>query len=275
MYSFYADESGMSQKKSDYDKEQPILVVAGILIDVNKITKVIQVVDAVLKDIINDNLRNPVPEMKFSQIRNKKPYTGAFPDEKDRISLFTRIIKKFQKELEFKVFYCAIDNKVFFTLKEKNTLLKNYLKHPYLCASYKVISELEHLKTKTNHNYHNTFLFFDQQSKFQKDLAELITHPLHLNHGFQILIDTIYFGDSKHAKIIQIADLMAGMIRCYLMKRDKDKDWARGIQKLIPNLNIIKEDCFQTELELKDIYTKEEHFKVELKDIYTKIEITL
>jgi len=144
MYTFYADESGFS-KWDKLDKNQPILVVSGILICIDTVTKAVKVFDTVLKDMINVKLPYPVSEMKFSAIRNKSPYREGFPILKNRIALFTKIIKKFQQELEFKVFYCAIDSKAFYNLKKTNTLLKTHLTHPYLCASYKVISELEHL----------------------------------------------------------------------------------------------------------------------------------
>lgn len=135
MYAFYADESGFS-KSNKFEENQPILVVAGILVDFEKLPKAVDVFDTILS-VVNSKLSFPVRELKFSDIRNKHPYRLDLPTIEERADLLHLIFTTFQSEINFKLFYCAIDNDVFSRIYRSEATLRNQLKHPYLCASYK------------------------------------------------------------------------------------------------------------------------------------------
>lgn len=213
MYALYADESGFS-KANKYETEQPVLVVAGILIDFSKLTKAISVFDEILLEV-NAKLSRPVPELRFSEIRNKEPFRTSLPEVEERANLLEYVLIKFQEEIDFKIFYCAIDNETYYKYKRTEPILRNNLKHPYLCAAYKVLSQMELCQIPKKKNKGKTFVVFDEQNQFQGQIEALIQQPLHLPRFAQIF-DSAYFGKSHYSKIIQIADLIAGTIRYFL-----------------------------------------------------------
>ncbi len=118
MYIFYADESGFS-KGGKLEPEQPITVFAGILLDRTKLFKAIKTFDSILVSI-NKDIDNKIKELKFNDIKQGKfPYSKNFPTVDDKTNLLQNIITKFEEEISFKVFYCAIDDKSFFDAKKR------------------------------------------------------------------------------------------------------------------------------------------------------------
>ncbi|HRI60525.1 MAG TPA: DUF3800 domain-containing protein [Saprospiraceae bacterium] len=258
MYAFYADESGFS-KANKYEPEQPVLVVAGILIDFSKLQKALNVFDEILLDV-NAKLSKPVRELKFSEIRNKEPFRTDLPKVEERADLLESILLGFQEEIDFKIFYCAIDNQEYYRVKRSEAILRNNLTHPYLCAAYKILSQLELCQTPKKRNKGKTFVVLDEQNQYQEKIETLIQQPLHLQ-TFEQIFDTAYFGKSHYSKIIQIADLIAGTIRYYFVrtnvgKTPADDHWTKRIegiiQKIVPD--IIRKNCFTGEL--RDVYAK-------------------
>jgi Protein of unknown function (DUF3800) len=256
MYAFYADESGFS-KSTKFEIDQPILVVVGILIDTSKLRKAIEVFDDILLKV-NALLNTSVQELKFTEIRNKYPYKIDLPKVEERADLLENIILDFQKEIDFKVFYCAIDNQRYFNARKTEELLKKRLKHPYLCASYKILSQLDKHQAPKPRNKGKTFVIFDEQNQYQNDIEELVHQPLHIQK-FSEIFDTTYFGKSHYSKLIQIADLIAGTIRYYLTqlkqgKTPKTDYWVERIEAIIQKIapNVVQKDCFANEL--KTVY---------------------
>jgi hypothetical protein len=253
MYAFYADESGFS-KSNKFEDNQPILVVAGILVDSAKLKKALDVFDTILY-AVNSKLSFPVKELKFSDIRNKNPYRIDLPTVEERADLLHWIFTQFQSEINFKLFYCAVDNDVFFKIQRGEATLRNQLKHPYLCAAYKVLSQLDRNQAFLKNNEGNTFVILDEQNQFQDKIEQLIESPIHRT-DFNEIFDTTYFGKSQYSKLIQIADLSAGLIRYYLLRRQEGVAdyWFERMESILENLkpNIIHNECFDKPL--LDVY---------------------
>jgi hypothetical protein len=258
MYAFYADESGFS-KSGKFESEQPILVVAGVLVDVTKLRKAVEVFDNIL-DLVNSKLSKPVKELKFSDIRNKNPYRIDIPKLEDRADLLHDIVIQFQKEITFKLLYSAIDNDAFFKTKATKPALLSQINHPYLCASFKILSQLNKKQSTLRNNKGKTFVIFDEQNQYQEKIEQLIEKPLHKT-SFSAIFDTAYFGKSQYSKLIQIADLSAGLIRYYLLRRQQGSTdyWFTRMEGMIATLkpNIIHAECFSNsapETELRNLY---------------------
>lgn len=260
MYIFYADESGFS-KGSKLEPEQPITVFAGILLDRTKLFKAIKTFDSILASV-NKNIENKIGELKFNDIKQGKfPYSKNFPKVDDKIKLLQKIIKEFEEEISFKVFYSAIDDKSFFEAKKGKQPFTDTLTHPYLAAAYRVISQIEHFQQSKKSNKGKTFMILDEQNNFQANIEELVTKPIHKAEFTQI-IDTTYFGKSHYSKLIQIADLIAGILRYHL--------WCKHFKK--ENNHFISCIGEINEL-LQKITVSRECFKGDLKDLYSRIEI--
>jgi hypothetical protein len=258
MYAFYADESGFSKQSHKFEVEQPVLVVLGILIDISKLRKAIDVFDNILTRV-NALVSYPVTELKFTDIRNKKPFKDDLPTIDERANLLSSIIEDFQSEISFKIFYCAIDNELFFKAKKTESILKDSLKHPYIAASYKILSQLDRNQAPKKSNKGKTFVIFDEQNQYQENIETLVASPLHISK-FSEIFDTSYFGKSHYSKLIQIADLLAGTFRYYLtqIKANKTIDtdhWTKRISEIIEKMkpHIIHKECFNGST-LKELY---------------------
>ena len=261
MYIFYADESGFS-KGGKLEPNQPITVFAGVLIDRTKLFKALRIFDDILAYVNKDGASN-LTELKFSDIKQAKhPYRVNFPKVDDKADLLEKIITDFQHEISFKVFYSAINDRAFFALKKSNAPFVNRLSHPYLAAAYRVISQIQSVQQKKRNNKGKTFFILDEQSKFQTSIEELVARPIHIDK-FSEVIDTAYFGKSHYSRLLQIADLIAGIVRFHLTNLHLNKPKKHfnkrvgGIFNLIVQNTVFKE-CFQGDLiELyRDIETK-------------------
>lgn len=242
MYIFYTDESGFS-KGNDLEKEQPVTVVAGVLIDLTKLPKAIRIFDKTLEKINQGNHEKPITELKFSDIRQGKGvFKKNFPKIEARADLLKSVMEEFEREIAFKIFYTAILDEKFIETKKQNRHLKQELHHPYLCAAYRVLAALDKHQSAKSNNKGKTFVIFDEQNNFQDSLEKLVSMPIHRG-AFQQIIDTVYFGKSQHSKLIQIADLIAGILRYYFWRvhtKKTDDYWFVRIQELI---TLIKKKC--------------------------------
>lgn len=257
MYAFYADESGFSKSKR-YEPTQPILVTAGILIDFNKLQKAIQEFDKLLA-YVNSKLPHPVKELKLSGIRNKnRTYRIALPKIEDRADLIEKIVFDFQRNVNIKIIYCAIDNQKYYNIGKTDTLPIDKLKHPYLCGCYKMLCRLNKNQATYSNGEGNIFVVLDEQNLYQNDIEELIENPIH-GEQFTEIFDTAYFGKSHYSKLIQMADLIVGIFRYYLTKikqgHTPETDyWVLRFAKIIEGLrkDIIHDECFDGSI--KDLY---------------------
>ncbi len=186
--------------------------------------------------------------MKFSDFRsNSHPYKRNFPSAEARCDLLETIISEFKKEISFTVFYSAICDADFYRERRSDSRITDRLGHPYLAAAYRVLSRVEFENRTMKNNKGNTFVVWDQQI-YQEKLEALIADPLHLTRFTQI-IDTAYFGNSHHSKLIQIADLLAGIPRYHCVcehTRKPKKYFDERIAALVPTIlqAAVARECF-------------------------------
>lgn len=251
MYVFYGDESGFS-KGVRLEPEQPITVYAGVLIDRTKLNKAIATFDGILESI-NNGIAQKVTELKFNDIKQGKyPYSVNFPKVDDKADLLERIITDFQREISFKIFYSAICDELFLQEKKNGDTNAIKLHHPYTAACYRVLSRIEQTQAVKRNNKGNTFVVLDEQHTLQKQIESLIQSPLHIPKFTQI-IDTAYFGKSEYSKLIQIADLIVGIIRFHYccIHMDKPRNhFTQRIEKIYTHIqgNAIVRECYAGDL---------------------------
>ena len=253
MYALYADESGFS-KSNQFEKEQPVLVVAGLLIDFTRLRKALDVFDTILMEV-NSKLKFPVNELKFSAIRNKHPFIMQLPKIDERADLLENILLTFKQEIDFKIIYSAIDSELYHKTKRNEPVFRNNLTHHYLVAAYHLLAQLEKHQSAKPKNKGKTFVVFDEQEQFQNRLESLVNQPLHVEKFSQIF-DTVYFGKSHYSKLVQMADLVAGAIRYYLSRlkagyTPENDHWIARIDGILEQLapNIVQANCFNGQLE--------------------------
>jgi hypothetical protein len=173
MYVFYADESGFS-KGGNLEADQPITVVAGVLIDLTKLPKAIRIFDKTLDIINRGNPEKSITELKFSDIRQGKGvFRKNFPKIEARADLLKSVMEEFEHEIAFKIFYTAVVDEKFIEAKKNETYskyVKQGLHHSYLCAAYRVLTLLEKYQCAKKKNKGKTFVIFDEQNNFQDSL---------------------------------------------------------------------------------------------------------
>lgn len=264
MYVFYGDESGFS-KGWGFEAAQPITVYAGILVDLTKLRKAIQTHDEIIEEI-NESSQIPIRELKFTDFKecSKEPYKSKYHNVENRCDLLSRIVTTFQSEINFKLIYSAIHDDTFLKIKRAGLPKEAVrLTHPFLAAAYRVISRIEHIQQSKPKNKGNTFVILDEQNAFQEEFENLVVYPIHKNKFTQI-IDTAYFGKSHHSKLIQITDLMAGIIRYHLTAVEKGVNVTYFHTRMAELFSTLHGGCVATEC-----------FADELKRFYGKIEIKI
>jgi len=229
MYIFYADESGFS-KSTKFEKEQPVIVVGGILVNLVKLNKALTVYDSIISKI-NRKLPDDkeLRELKFTRIKDgRNVIKSGFPKVIDRSDLLNEIFKKFLTEIPgLKIFYSAIDQEKYYQLKRINNIIKSEFPHSYLFAGYRIMAQTELFLTGKKNNKGKSFMVFDEQNKYQSNLEKLHAYPVH-QKSYTEIID-IYFGKSHYSKLIQIADLIVGMIRYYHFRMLEGKMMTDGV----------------------------------------------
>jgi hypothetical protein len=258
MYVFYGDESGFS-KGGNLEPQQPITVYAGILIDLTKLNKAVNTFDEILASI-NESIPDKIRELKFRDIKQSRyPYSAGYRTVDSKADLLEEIITRFQNDISFKIFYSAISYEDYFKQKKANAPHTDRLRHPYLAAAYRVISRIEHELKPLKNNRGHTFVIMDEQNEFQSDIEKLIANPIHLSRFTQI-IDTAYFGKSHYSKLIQIADLIAGIIRfhsCSLHLNKTKVHFEHRIENIFGIIqgNSIAKECFENGSGLEILYS--------------------
>lgn len=181
----------------------------------------------------------PLEELKFSDIhKGKHPYRETIGAVETRADLLEEIVKQFEDEIKYKVFFSVIDNKKFFDLKKQNEILKKQLTHPYLAAVYHILAQIEKYQSapaRSKNNKSKTFIILDEQNIFQEKVEALIKNPIH-KANFTQIIDTAYFGKSHYSKLIQIADLLAGVTRYFFWRKHTNKTndyWFSRMQSVL------------------------------------------
>jgi uncharacterized protein DUF3800 len=223
MYLCYVDESGFSRK--GYDNSQPVQVMAGIFPNLYGYHKS----DAECKKVFNlINETVPIKEIKARDI-----YRGGGRWHKETDSTRNRIIEFYLNWLidrNHKVIISAIDNKKFFDLKDDgpySEILK-VINHPYILGGLHIALVVQSSNRNKNQNKGKTLLIFDEQSRFEDSLAELIYEPPEFVDEFvkfdmkkeetrlNQIIDTAFFVKSHHSTMAQVADVIAYLFRLFL-----------------------------------------------------------
>jgi hypothetical protein len=204
----YFDESG----KGD------LLVMAGVIVDASRMH--------ITKEIWKDFLENVSSALgrPINEFHTKAFYGGNGPWRKikgdQREKVLDSIVEWWVARRHSLVF-SAID-------KEKFTIHKkrHQLSSPWQAAALHCVLALQKGHQSIERNKGHTVLIFDRQVKEENEICALLLDPpswtdeyyncepysMKLNQ----IIDVPYFVDSRHALLVQIADLAAYLIRRYI-----------------------------------------------------------
>jgi len=224
MYLCYVDESGFTGKK--YNKEQPIQVICGILVNLycfHKSDSNFKKIFSIIKQKI------PLKEIKGSEIyRGRGSWKKVSADTRDKLIEF---YLNWLVDRNHKVILSIVDNERFFKIKSdknnKYTKYINKLPYPWLVSAFHIALVIQLLNKKQKKNKGKTLLIFDEEDTFEEQLRELIFNPPNFSDEFvpfnrkneryrlNQIIDTAYFVKSHHSTLAQVSDIVAFLFKTY------------------------------------------------------------
>jgi len=220
MYLMYADESGNTG--TDYDnKEQPIFVLAGILVEDRKWHNI--------NSYFNEKKMEILPILKNNEIHTNELFNSS---KKSIFNQFKwqdnfRVLEQLGgliTELDIKIQYIAIDKKHF--KRSVYEHFRNLIKiEPYIYSFGLMYDHVSDLLVKHNNK---GIIFLDNILTIPKTLHNI--YPT-LSQNNSTMIEEAMFLNSKNSNFIQIADIAAFYIEKFF-----------SISKEYKKYSIIKEE---------------------------------
>jgi len=223
MFLCYADESGFNGKK--YNPQQPIQVMVAIFPNVYNFHRT----DSEFRDVFNlINKKIPISEIKGEQIyRGKRSWGSVSYELRDKVIEF---YINWIKSRNHKLIVTAIDNKAFFDFRksEPSNPFIEKIQYPYLLAGLHIAMVIQKMNRNREKNKGKTLIIFDEQDKFESQLADLIFNPPVFIDDFVVfdirkdkyrlcqIIDTAFFVKSHHSSMAQVVDIVAYLFRLYI-----------------------------------------------------------
>lgn len=220
MYLMYADESGNTG--TDYDnKEQPIFVLAGILVEDRKWHNI--------NSYFNEKKMEILPILKNNEIHTNELFNSS------KKSIFNQFkwqdnfmvleqLGELITELDIKIQYIAIDKKHF--KRSVYEHFRNLIKiEPYIYSFGLMYDHVSDLLVKHNNK---GIIFLDNILTIPKTLHNI--YPT-LSQNNSTMIEEAMFLNSKNSNFIQIADIAAFYIEKFF-----------SISKEYKKYSIIKEE---------------------------------
>ncbi|MFC1932143.1 DUF3800 domain-containing protein [Chloroflexota bacterium] len=211
----YIDESGI-------DQEKPFAVMAGIIVDANRmhITKTDW---SDLLQILSGMLPRPIKEIHTSDF-----YSGNGPwrsiDGQSRARIIDIIFNWLNKR-KHEIVYTAVDRINFISQYHTEAYFREVPTLWRFMALHICLAIQKQFKTYTGNKGH-AVLIFDKQETESAEFIKLIMNPPEWTDTyyqrqskektFYQLVDVPYFGDSKHIGLIQLADFVSFFLRKHI-----------------------------------------------------------
>lgn len=205
----YIDESGKG--------DEPVLVMAGIIVDANRMHKTKDGWAEFLKYLSNE-VNKKISEFHASDFYRGKGIWHKI-DGNTRAKLISAILKWLEQR-KHHITFSAIYKESFDSQK------KNFYKisNEWYAAAIHCILSLQKWSQQQKNNKGNTVMIFDR-SKGESGITEFVINPPKWTESFynkkqnqeviDQIIDVPFFADSKHALLIQIADMISYILRNY------------------------------------------------------------
>lgn len=214
MYLMYADESGNTGTDLD-NKEQPIFVLSGILIEDNKWHET--------NNYFNKRKIEILPILKDTEIHSAELFNSSKKSIFNQFS-WQENFKTLEKlatlilELDFKVYYIAVDKKWF--KKGVNAVFGNTLKiDPYIYSFGKLYDNISQILRRDNKK---GIVFLDDILSIPSRLHNI--YPI-LSKNNSTMIEEAMFIKSQNTNFIQIADIFAFYIEKFFSITKKYKSY--------------------------------------------------
>lgn len=239
----YIDESGAGS--------EPVLIMSGIIVDASRMHITKRDFNSFLKSL------SSLCSREITEFHARDFYNGNGPwrrmDGKKRSDVIDFLLDWLSKRKHC-VTFSAID-KAKFNEKINNCDYCKELKTPWRAAAFHLALQIQKFHQKKKKAKGHTALIFDREIKEEKPLTILINKPpkwaddFYKNknskkESFDQIVDVPFFADSKHVLLLQMADLVAYLLRLkaeldlgrkskYEDEKEKVAEWINLISSLL------------------------------------------
>lgn len=237
----YIDESGISN--------EPYLVMVGVIVDAKRMHRT--------KEMWGDFLTmlTKICRRKISEFHTRDFYAGNGPwrgiDGPERARIISAVLNWWGKGKHHLTF-TAIDKEVFNNMKCNKELFQGCEKIWQVAAIHIALTIQKNHQSISNNKGH-TLLLFDRESREENQFSNFISKPLGWTDNyydrktkqaqFDQIIDMPFFGDSQQVLLLQVADIIAFILRRYAeIKEGKDNvRYKDEMYRLTSWIDLIKE----------------------------------
>lgn len=231
----YIDESGTG--------DEAYAVMAGLVVDTYRIGTAKKEWDQLL-DRVSKLAHRPVREIHMRDFYSGKgAWYGSNGNERAAV---VEDILNWIKERRHSVIFYAIDKNKYEMLKTKSTILQE-LSSIWCALAYQMILILQKHNQKMEKGKGRTLVIFDNEETERKNFNKMIASPFswsdtYYNKGkkqerLDIIIDVPYWGDSEEVGLLQVADVIAFIVRRYCELNNGTKEKFNNERNLISSWN--------------------------------------
>jgi Protein of unknown function (DUF3800) len=214
----YLDESGTGN--------EAIMVMAGVLVDSHRMHRTKEAWDEFLK-VLSTTCGRQITEFHACDF-----YSGNSPwrsiSGEQRAAIITSVLDWIRKRRHSVVFTAIQKNK--FDERFLGDTRLSQMRTMWCTAAFHLILGLQRQHQPKHKTKGHTVLVFDR-NKGEGPLAQLVSDPPTWSHSFyappkkikstrfvplNLIVDVPYFADSHRVLLLQVADLLAYVLRCYI-----------------------------------------------------------
>lgn len=218
----YIDESGLGS--------EPFLVMVCVIVDAQRMHRT--------KEAWEDFLLmlSRICKRRISEFHTRDFYAGNGPwrgmDGPERARIISAILDWWGKRKHHLTF-TAIDKEIFGNMKCNNEVFEGCV-NIWQTAAIHIALSIQKAHQSISKNKGHTLLLFDRENKEEKQFSDFIHKPPGWTDNYydrnakqdqlDQIIDVPFFGDSQHVLLLQVADVIAFILRRYAeIKEAKSK----------------------------------------------------
>lgn len=239
----YCDESGTG--------DEPIAVMVGIVVDAQRMH--------VSKNDWTEllNLLSSIVNNSISEIHTRDFYSGNGVwrnlDGPQRSKVINAIFKWLVNRRHH-IVYSSLNKDLYYKNKKDKKIYPE-LATPWRFMGMHLLLSIQKTYQSSKKKKGNTVFIFDNEEREKMRFTDLIFNPPEWTDSYynkenkqsrlDQIVDVPYFGDSKEVGLIQVADLVAYLLRCYaeISEGYSKPKYTDELKKLTKWMGVIKDRC--------------------------------
>lgn len=240
----YVDESGTGS--------EPYLTMVGVIVDVHRMH--------MTKEIWSDFLKmlSRICKRTISEFHTRDFYAGNGPwrgiNGPERAKIISAILDWWGRRKHHLTF-TAIDKKIHAQMVRNNDIFED-CKSVWQTAAIHTFLSIQKAHQRLPRNKGHTLLLFDREVREESQLSKFISNPPGWTDDYynrdkkqgqlDQIIDVPFFGDSQQVLLLQVADVIAFILRRYaeIMERKDKPRYRDELTRLNEWIRLISARCY-------------------------------